>query len=301
MKRLGNMKTHLLRYLLGVPMLLVVGLIVFSCASRGAVEREAASYERSPDTGIIKGAEPFFIERGPLACLLIHGFTSSPSEVRELGERLAEAGITVRGPPLPGHGTRPDDLEKVTWRDWVDAVETEYLKLKKDHESVSVVGISMGASLAMQLACKHGPDKLVLLSPYYRVTYKWYYVFPPEAYVDAGALLFRYVNKMGRLMLNDRSAWGGHIAYNHVPTKAIQNLMALGRHVADAPPQIKTPTLVIHARGDDAAAPEGAQAIHDALGAEKKKLVWLDNSNHIITLDYDKEIVNQAVLDFLKR
>ncbi|NOZ19483.1 MAG: alpha/beta fold hydrolase [Planctomycetes bacterium] len=296
----GKAKYNLLRYLLGIPVLLVVALIVFSCASRGAVEREAASCERSPETGIIKGAEPFFIERGPRACLLIHGFTSSPAEVRELGERLAEAGFSVSCPLLPGHGTRPDDLETVTWRDWYHAVESEYLKLKQGHETVSVAGISMGAALALQLAREHHPHKLVLLSPYYRVTYKWYYLLPPEAYVDAGAFLFRYVNKMGRLMLNDKTAWKNHIAYNHVPTKAIQNLMALGRAVADAPPEVRTPTLIIHARHDDAAAPEGAQAIHDALGSEEKRLVWLDNSNHIITLDYDKEIVNQAVLDFLK-
>ncbi|MEW6359669.1 MAG: alpha/beta fold hydrolase [Planctomycetota bacterium] len=297
----GKAKHRPLRYLLGLPVLLAAALIVFSCASRGAVEREAASCERSPKTGIIKGAEPFFIERGPRACLLIHGFTSSPAEVRELGERLAKDGVTVRGPLLPGHGTRPDDLEKVTWRDWYGAVETEYLALKKGRDTVSVVGISMGATLAMQLARKHSPHKLVLLSPYYRVTYKWYYILPPEAYVDAGALLFRYVNKMGRLMLNDKTAWAGHIAYDHVPTKAIQNLMALGRTVADAPAEIKTPTLIIHARRDDAAAPDGSQHIYDTIGSKEKKLIWLENSNHIITLDYDKEIVNQAALDFLRQ
>lgn len=293
-------RKRLLKIFVGVPALLALGLIAYSPASKYAVQKEAESYERSPDTGIIKGAEPFFHERGADACLLIHGFTSSLSEVRDLGARLAEEGLTVSGPLLPGHGTRPQDLETVTWRDWCGVVEKEYLRLKEKHERVSVVGISMGAALALQLARTHHPYKIVLLAPYYRVSYKWYYILPPEAYVDAGASLLRYVKKPGRLMLNDRSAWARHVNYWHVPTKAIQNLMALGRAVADAPPEITCPALIVHSRYDEAASPDGAQEIYDRLGSKDKALLWIENSNHIITLDFDKEIVNQSIVDFLK-
>jgi len=297
----SRIRKPLLRYGLGIPALLLTGLIAYSSASRAAVEREAASFERSPETGIIKGAEPFFHKGGPDACLLIHGFTSSLTEVRDLGERLAREGLTVSGPLLPGHGTRPQDLEAVTWQDWYGAVEKEFLKLKDTHRTVSVVGISMGAALALRLAERHDPARIVLLAPYYRVTYKWYYLLPPEAYVDAGARLLRYVKKPGRLMLNDRSAWSRHIAYWHVPTKAIRNLTALGRAVADAPPRITCPALIVHSRHDEAASPAGAQDILDRLGSTDKRLVWLDRSNHIITLDYDREIVNESVAAFLRR
>lgn len=43
-------------------------------------------------------AAPFFFHRGSTGALLLHGFTSTPFEVRELGERLAEAGITAPTP-----------------------------------------------------------------------------------------------------------------------------------------------------------------------------------------------------------
>ena len=44
---------------------------------------------------IIPTAEPFFIPAGPTGCLLIHGFTGSPKEMRWMGEYLAREGISM--------------------------------------------------------------------------------------------------------------------------------------------------------------------------------------------------------------
>ena len=64
---------------------------------------------------IMPGAEPFLYEAGETGCLLVHGFTSSPSEMRGLGRYLADRGITANAGLLPGHGTSPADLQGVTW------------------------------------------------------------------------------------------------------------------------------------------------------------------------------------------
>src|SRR5271154_6266158 len=50
---------------------------------------------------------PFELGIGPGACLLVHGFTGTPWDVRPLGEALAAGGFRVRGIPLPGHGATP--------------------------------------------------------------------------------------------------------------------------------------------------------------------------------------------------
>ena len=56
--------------------------------------------------------------------LLLHGFTSHPVlTLGPLSERLKEAGWEVRQPALPGHGTRPEDLLKVRFQDWLLAAE----------------------------------------------------------------------------------------------------------------------------------------------------------------------------------
>ena len=61
--------------------------------------------------------EPFYFPGNRVGCLLIHGFSGSPSEMRFMGERLAKAGWTVSGILLSGHGTTPEQMAKTTWED----------------------------------------------------------------------------------------------------------------------------------------------------------------------------------------
>ena len=63
--------------------------------------------------------QPFAFDRGPIGCVLLHGFTAAPKEMRALGEYLAARDYTVRGVRYAGHGTSPEDLARTTWRDWV--------------------------------------------------------------------------------------------------------------------------------------------------------------------------------------
>ena len=75
--------------------------------------------------------QPFYFEgENGKAVLLIHGWTSTPYEVRRLGLFLNEAGYTVSAPMLKGHGTFPKELENVHWKDWIDELKEEYFRLR---------------------------------------------------------------------------------------------------------------------------------------------------------------------------
>lgn len=103
---------------------------------------------------------------GGTAVLLLHGFTGTPWEVLPLAESLAERGYAVRVPRLPGHGTTPEAMAFVTWRDW-EAHALAELDALAGAEQVVVGGLSMGGLLAMRLALKR-PRRvagLVLLAP----------------------------------------------------------------------------------------------------------------------------------------
>ena len=52
---------------------------------------------------IIKTAEPFYFPGNSTGCLLIHGFTGTPKEMRPLGDFLADKGYSVLGIRLSGH------------------------------------------------------------------------------------------------------------------------------------------------------------------------------------------------------
>ena len=51
---------------------------------------------------IMPGAEPFYFSGDRTGCLLIHGFTGTPNEMRWLGTQLSTAGHTVLGVRLAG-------------------------------------------------------------------------------------------------------------------------------------------------------------------------------------------------------
>src|SRR4029077_21197105 len=97
-------------------------------------------------TSVQDRAKPFRIDRGPVSCLLLHGLTGTPYEMRDLGEALAAAGVSVSCPLLPGHGTDVRDLARTTWRDWEAAALAEFDALGPKSGSRFVCGLSMGAS-----------------------------------------------------------------------------------------------------------------------------------------------------------
>jgi alpha-beta hydrolase superfamily lysophospholipase len=109
-------------------------------------------------------AEPFDLAGDRRGVLCLHGFTGTPYEVRYLGGRLAAHGLTVRGPALPGHATRLEDLVDKTWRDWADGVTAAYDDLAARCDRVAVVGQSLGGLLALDLATRRSPAAVVSLA-----------------------------------------------------------------------------------------------------------------------------------------
>src|ERR1700760_2812451 len=103
-------------------------------------------------------AEGFTLGDGPDACLILHGFTGTPAEVRPIGEALARAGIRSVGPLLPGHGTTPEDLFTTTHGEMVAAGREALLGLRGARK-VYLCGLSAGAGIAVHLASRSWLDE----------------------------------------------------------------------------------------------------------------------------------------------
>jgi len=57
---------------------------------------------------------------------VLHGFTGNPQSMRGLAVALADAGLTVEMPLLPGHGTAVEDMVPTRWEHWSGAAEAAY-------------------------------------------------------------------------------------------------------------------------------------------------------------------------------
>lgn len=115
----------------------------------------------------IPTAEPFFFPGGKTACLLVHGFTGSPKEMRWMGEYLAGQGYTVLGIRLAGHATCPEDMMRTRWRDWLASVEDGWNILCTSSQRIFLMGLSMGGILSLVFASQFPVTGVVTMSTPY--------------------------------------------------------------------------------------------------------------------------------------
>jgi len=121
-------------------------------------------FELKPDTTTFPTAADGRYHQG---IILVHGLSDSPYLMKALGEHFQSRGFLVRAVLLPGHGTRPGDLTKVTEVAWRQALEYVAQDTSRQVEHLYLAGFSTGGTLAVDYALEH-PGSIVglfLFSP----------------------------------------------------------------------------------------------------------------------------------------
>ncbi|MBT3313924.1 MAG: alpha/beta fold hydrolase [Anaerolineae bacterium] len=236
--------------------------------------------------------DAFFWEGGSVGIFLSHGFTATTVEVRLLAEKLHAAGYTISAPLLPGHGTKPEDLNNVHWRDWIESGEESLQNLFKSCEQVWVGGASMGGMLALQLASKYPQISGVLL-----------YVPAIRTMMNKMALLQLYLaapfmKEIARDSLDGSDLWQG---YPGLPLKGVIQFLRFQKATLKHLSSIRQPILIFQGRQDTTVAPKAGKIIMDGVSSEIKEHHWMENSSHSILLDEEYEDIARLSLEFIER
>ena len=242
---------------------------------------------------VLEGAEEFAFGDGPVGALLLHGFTSSPQNMRPLGEYLAERGITVVCPRFPGHGTSWEDLSTRRSEEWVETAETAFHHLASQRDEVFLVGLSFGGAVALDLAARY-PDRVdgvVGLAPF---------LFSKDPRRFLSPVIRRVVRAIPGVGNDIADPEMREIVYDKVPTGAAHHMLEYVKRAKLGLPAVRCPVLVIHSPHDHTAHPSNAQVIYDTVGSEDKNLIWLERSYHVITLDVEREQVFENTFSFIK-
>lgn len=230
----------------------------------------------------------FTFHGGKTGFLLLHGFTATTAEVRPLGERLHAAGHTVSAPLLPGHGTHPDDLNKVRWQDWVQTAQSEFEKLSNQCDEVWVAGESMGGLLSLMLAAKNPNIKNLML-------------YAPALSVRKlqVAYVLQYVMKhLAKRSTSAHLAWKG---YNVYPLKGAVELLKLQKETRKALGRVTQPTLAFFSEKDATVKLAASDFMKRKLGSTELELVILKKSPHVILLANEQQKVIDHTLRYVSK
>ena len=247
---------------------------------------------------IVPGAEPFFFPGGPIGCLLLHGFTAMPEEMRWLGEDLAARGHATLGLRLAGHATCPADLARTRWTDWLVSVEEGLALLRGVTDQMFLIGQSMGGMIALVAAARYPVDGVIALSTPSDMGGK-----PPPLAVR---LFFRL-----RPMIRKPAAPAApplaerreaeYPAYPQFPARILMEVDLLRSALHEALPQVRVPALLMHSRADAAVGAESMPRIHEQLGSADKQMLWFDGMDHSLVRDPQRQVVFDAVAGFIAR
>ncbi|GAA2896746.1 alpha/beta hydrolase [Streptomyces mexicanus] len=243
---------------------------------------------------VLPGAEPFRHEGGEVGVLLCHGFTGCPQSLRPWAGYLAERGLTVSLPLLPGHGTRWEDMQVTGWQDWYAEVDRELRILRERCAHVFVAGLSMGGALALRLAAKHGDavTGVVVVNPANKVHGLSAYALP----------VARHVVRTTKGIASDIAKEGAaELGYDRVPLHAAHSLRTFFRLVDGELPQVTQPLLLLRSPQDHVVPPADSARILSRVSSVDVTEILLEHSYHVATLDHDADRIFEESLGFIGR
>ncbi len=247
----------------------------------------------------LPNAEPFFFPGNRIGCLLVHGFTGTPYEMRELGTRLAARGYTVLGPALAGHATSLEEMARTRWQDWYGTVTTAYDQLREECDAVVPIGLSLGALLSLHLAAHRPVNAVVAVSPPFGVHNPLIPLFRTFPF------LFNFIPLVKKNPsendTQDPSVAPRHPEYDATPTACAASLIFdLFPHLRGDLRDIRAPLLLIQSRNDRVIPPDSITLYNAQVGSTVKQVVWVERSGHLVLEDFEKEKAFACIIDFLR-
>ncbi len=244
----------------------------------------------------------FDLPGGDCGCLLLHGFSGTPHEMRFLGERLQERGLSVSAIRLPGHATLGPELLRSGRREWIQAARQGLEMLLARCPTVFVAGLSMGSLLTIELACEYGERirAIVLMAPP---------LFLADGRLRRYAPLLRAALPVLPVKWRLRPKRDSDVADPEarrnqplfpMPVRGMVELAALQLSARRMLPRVRQPALILHGRLDHTCPLENAEIARREIGSSRVRCHILEHSAHVITVDRDREEVAAEVGRFIE-
>jgi carboxylesterase len=263
---------------------------------------------------------------GPAACrvLLLHGLTGTPAEFAYIAQFMRHrGGLSVECRRLVNHGQPMAILAETRWEELLESARAHFHAAReratRDAVPLVVGGLSLGAVLALILAAERpqSVDGVMALSP--TLFYDGWNVPWTQRLIPLAQFLpirrFAFLREQPPYGIKDEilrekiaatyesaalgdDAHAAQLGYSHFPLPLFCEMRHLIARCKRGLPAVRAPLLVLQATQDDATSPRNAQFILERVRSERKELVLLDNSYHVITADLERAEVADRMTRF---
>lgn len=221
-----------------------------------------------------------------------------------LRNALAGAGYKVSAPLLAGHGSTVEDLEASTWREWYDTVRVAFAELRREVDKTYVAGISLGGLLGLKLAIDEGwgVRALALMSTPIRL--------PLLVRIQLGIVkhtplrwMIRSAKKKWDWSIDEPVAREEYkqLALPRTPLSSAYEILALQEELEPRLGEITNPMILLYGEKDRTSPPYNIDLLKRSVASDIVETATFKRSQHIVTMDWDKDAVMRQTLDFFEK
>lgn len=267
--------------------------------------------ERQPYTEFTAGQG----EKSRVGILMLHGYMGSPLSSHPMAQYLAEHGVTVHCPLLPGHGHHPDKLKGYGREEWIAASEEGLATARDLCDEIFLMGHSMGTVLGARLALKYpeirgmimltpvhdSPDNRLSVMKLLRFVMPWFYPTSVPSKKMKKLVHERVKDFDPTLDLDDPAVQKQLPQLTRIPTASLVEMLKMVEYGRSLWPRLTIPTIIFHGGKDPAVKPGSIEKLYAALPGPDKRIKKFPDAGHELMRPFDPvhEIVWKMAFDFL--
>ena len=254
--------------------------------------------------------EEFTLGTSGMAVVFLPGLQGSMLELGSIPKAIKKLGHTSCIPRINGYSAQSGFD---TFDIWLSELDTVVNLLLENHDQVCLVGLSMGATLAIAYEADYQKGlPVVALSPVFAFdgwSVPWYY---PLLYVvfKLGITNWHYKEsqpyglrnpevrrRVAKQILEQETTEVGSASLS---AKHLYQSLCLIEFAKKILQDFRSDLKIICSIDDDVVAPITIDWISKSISSSTCKIIWLGGSYHIITLDNEREIVVNESVEFIQ-
>jgi carboxylesterase len=234
-------------------------------------------FKKAENEGVLLSDNyPKFTKGNDIGVLVVHGFTGSPLEMQPAVDFLTVEGFSIYQVRIAGHGSKAENLNLTTYKDWYESARYGYFLLKRNCRKVFIMGESMGGLVALSVAAFNQTDGVIMLAPCIKMR---------SSLTRLSPFLHRFVKFLPKFEAADFKKNMSHIYYDTWAVTGIYQLLMYTHYIADNMDKMTFPMLGFQFANDAVVSGRAtAEFFAEAPSADKTYVEFPDKKmhNHIL-------------------